>query len=72
MRVHRFVLLKPLVLLAVVPLERSLCKQACDTMPGAWLSQTVQSHLLHMHGPCMDLFCQFSALPGGGWRLHRG
>ncbi len=35
MRWHRFVLLKPFILLAVVPLERSLCRQACDTMPGA-------------------------------------
>lgn len=35
MRAHRFVLLKPIVLLAVLPLERSLCRQACDSMPGA-------------------------------------
>lgn len=34
MRFHRFVLLKPLILLAVLPLERSLCQQTCADMPG--------------------------------------
>ena len=48
MRAHRFVLLKPIVLLAVLPLERSLCRQACDSMPGA---HSIQGDAL-MRGRC--------------------
>lgn len=35
MRYHRFVLLKPLVLLCSLPLERHLCESTCAAAPGA-------------------------------------